>query len=113
MHKRIAASVFVLAAICALALVPVQESAAAGSLSPSMVCEPAFDGAFCEAYSVGSGFTYQWTTTGQLYTSGPASSPFQAVGCWGPRGGTITVTVTASNGNTGSDTEWVGCGGDF
>ncbi len=113
MHKRIVVSLFALAAIGALALVPAQESAAAGSLSVSMVCEPAFNGAFCEAYPFGSGFTYRWNLTGQLFASPPSSSAFQAIGCWGPNGGAVTVTVTAPNGSTGSTTRFIGCTGAF
>jgi len=112
MNKRIALSILALAAICALALLPAQESAAAGSLSASLVCEPAFNGAMCEAYPFGSGFTYNWSTTGQLNISGgSASSAFRVIGCWGPNGGSVSVTVTAPNGDRGSTTRWISCGG--
>jgi hypothetical protein len=114
MNKRIAIPVLAFAAICALALVLAQESAAAGSLSVFFYCEPGFSGAFCEVTSpIGSGFSYSWSTTGRLTSSGPAGAPFRDAICWGSGSGSITVTVTASNGDRGSATRWFFCGDVF
>lgn len=112
MLKRWIVPALALIAVCGMALVPAQETVAAGGLAARLACEPDFGGAFCEAHPFATGFTYGWTTSGFLTVSnGSPSSPLRRIGCWGPGGGTVTVTVTAANGDTGVASKRIGCSG--
>ncbi len=113
MLKRLLVPALALAAVCALSLVPAQDSAAAGGLSVSMSCEPEPSGAICFASPFGGGNSYSWTTTGNLIfgNGGSANGPIRFVYCsGGGSGGLLTVTVTSPSGSSGSASRWVSCG---
>ncbi|MGD2114799.1 MAG: hypothetical protein PVG07_07095 [Acidobacteriota bacterium] len=103
-------SIALAVALVGAVLVPAPDAAA--SVSAQLICEPAGNGAFCEARPFGSEYTYFWTTSGSLYfPQGCGDSPFCTVACWTNQSGTVTVTVTAPDGSSDSATKWIGCGG--
>lgn len=116
MLKRALTVAFLVAVAAGFMLAPADDVAAAGSLTVRMVCEPSFNGAFCELrpFSVGGpGRTVRWNSSGSISVSPiGANAPVADAYCsGGGSGGTVTVTVVAANGSTGSATRWVSCYG--
>jgi hypothetical protein len=105
------ASIALAVALVGAVLGPAPDAAA--SVDAQLICEPAFNGAFCEARPFGSEYTYLWQVTyGALYfPNGCGDSAFCQVGCWNSSGGTVKVTITAPDGSSDSASSSVGCFG--
>ena len=85
------------------------------SFTAELICEPSYNGAFCEARPIESGYTYSWSTSGYAYKPQPCSGPFCNIACWGTGSGGpgsySSVTVTISGGGmTDSATRYINCG---
>lgn len=108
MRKIALLSVLVLALVAVLSI-PAPNAEASGWI---LVCEPGFNGAFCEVQGAPAGSTYAWNTSGHAYIPQPCSGPFCQIGCWGSGSGwprpSVTVTVT-SGGSSSSQTRGIGC----
>ena len=104
-------SIALAVALVGVILVPAPDAAA--SVNAQLICEPAFNGAFCEARPTGGEYTYFWQiTSGSLYfPSGCGDTPFCTVACWSNNGGIVKVTITAPDGSSDSASRYVGCGG--
>ena len=77
-------------------------------------CESLGGGGFiCEAWPQGP-MTFGWTTTGGLYFPYPSEpdNPMRGVSCQGQSGGTVTVTVTAPNGQAATASRHLTCTGN-
>lgn len=80
------------------------------SFNATLVCEPAFNGALCEAAPQGAGYSYAWSTSGYAYIPSPCSGPICSIACWGSGGNRQAhVTVTGPGDAQDSASDGIRC----
>ncbi len=113
MIKRIALPLIALGFVVGIALVRAPDAEAIDFFHVGLVCEPSFNGGFCDAFPFGIDFSYRWSSTGQLTVTGwgPAgtNSPSVIIFCNGSGDGTVTVDVSKPDGSFGSASRRIYC----
>lgn len=109
-RPQVLVSLTLAAALAVLVLLPAP--VADGAFTATIACEPTGGGAFCDAYPSSSGYTYHWSRSGSVYFVRLCPGSFCEVKCGLDRtGGTVTVTITAPDGSSDTDSDYVACSG--